>query len=133
LEYCEFPVLLSDTSFASIFSGVGFYQVLTWTGSSYVTPIDVQPGKAYWVLILSSASVIVSGSPVESFSITLSPGWSMMGNVYGVSVSCSSVFDPNYYQFETWTGTGYAASSTIDPGRGYWALVLNSTSITMHN
>ena len=38
----SFPVLPDDASFSSIFDDVKFYQVLTWDGTSYITPTNVE-------------------------------------------------------------------------------------------
>ena len=53
----SFPVIPDDASFSSIFSGVSFYQVLTWDGSSYVTPAVAEAGVGYWVLVLEETTV----------------------------------------------------------------------------
>jgi YVTN family beta-propeller protein len=126
----SFPILPADTSFASIFSGKGYYQVLTWSGTSYVTPSDVEAGKGYWILVLSDTTISIEGNPVNSYSSDLPAGWSMIGSVNGGVVNCASVF-LGYYQMLTWTGTSYTTATTIEPGKGYWALVLTPTHITI--
>jgi sugar lactone lactonase YvrE len=126
----SFPVLPADTSFASVFSGQGYYQVLTWTGTSYATPTNVEAGKGYWILVLSPTTITIEGTPVNSYSSELSAGWSMIGTVNGGVVDCSSVFS-GYYQLLTWSGTSYSTATTIEPGKGYWALVLAPTHITV--
>jgi DNA-binding beta-propeller fold protein YncE len=128
----SFPVLPADTSLTDIFNGKGYYQVLTWTGTSYTTPTNVEAGKGYWILVLSPTTINLEGMPVNSYSSDLSSGWSMIGSVNGGVVNCASVF-LGYYQMLTWTGTSYITATTIEPGKGYWALVLNPLSITVHN
>jgi hypothetical protein len=54
----------------------------------------------------------------------------MIGSVNGKSVNASSVF-PGYYQLVTWSGTSYTTAATIEPGKGYWALVLSPTHIVV--
>jgi hypothetical protein len=124
----SFPVIPANTSFSSIFSGVGHYQVLTWSGTSYVAPTNVEAGRGYWVLVLSATTVDITGLPVESYERDLPAGWSMIGSVYGTAVDAETVF-PDYYQLLTWSGTSYIAATTIEPGKGYWALVLTPTQI----
>jgi hypothetical protein len=126
----SFPVLPSDASFASIFAGKGYYQVLTWTGTSYVTATNVEAGKGYWVLVLSETALTIEGSAVDSFEVDLPAGWSMIGSVNDGVCDCGSVF-PGYYQALTWSGTSYVTATTIEPGKGYWALVLAPTHITV--
>jgi hypothetical protein len=43
----SFPVIPQDTRFTNIFSGISFYQVITWTGTNYVSPSNVEAGKGY--------------------------------------------------------------------------------------
>jgi hypothetical protein len=126
----SFPVVLADTSFYSIFAGKGYYQVLTWTGTSYATPTIVEAGKGYWVLVLSATTISVEGAPVSNYSSDLSAGWSMIGSICDYSVNCASVF-PSYYQMLTWSGTSYITSTMIEQSKGYWALVLSPTHITV--
>jgi hypothetical protein len=126
----SFPVLPADTSFTDIFSGKGYYQVLTWTGTSYATPTNVEAGKGYWILVLVPTTISVEGTPVSSYSSDLNGGWNMVGSVNGGVVNCGSVFS-GYYQLLTWSGTSYNTATTIDPGKGYWVLVLTPTHVTI--
>jgi len=124
----SFPVMPEDTSFSSIFSGLPYYQVLTWSGTSYVTPTNVEAGRGYWVLVQSATTVEITGLPVESYALDLPAGWSMIGSVHGSTVDAGTVF-PGYYQLLTWSGTSYVTVTTIEPGKGYWALVQTPTHI----
>jgi hypothetical protein len=125
----SFPVIPSNTSFASIFSGAGYYQVTYWTGTSYATATNAEASRGYWVLVLSTTTLNVTGTAVESYELDLPAGWSMIGSVNG-AVNASSVF-PSYYQLETWNGTSYVAATAIEPGKGYFVLVLTPTHITV--
>lgn len=120
----SFPVIPSNTTFASIFSGKGYYQVLTWSGTSYTTPTNVEAGKGYWVLVLSGTTLNIEGSPVVSYGLNLQAGWSMIGSICNKTVVASTVFGANYHQLLTWSGTSYITATTIEPGKGYWVLVL---------
>lgn len=127
----SFPAIPDDASFSSIFSDVGFYQALTWDGTSYISPTVAEAGVGYWVLVLEETAVTIENAEhVTSYTTTLSAGWSMIGSIYGEAVNADDVF-PGFYQLLTWDGTSYVTSTTIDPGKGYWALVLESTTITV--
>jgi len=127
----SFPAIPDDPSFSSIFAGAGFYQVLTWDGSTYVTPSVAEAGVGYWVLVLEETSVpIVGAVPVAGYERELAAGWSMIGSIYGEIVDAGTVF-PGFYQLLTWDGSTYVSSTTIEPGKGYWALVLEPTTITV--
>jgi hypothetical protein len=129
----SFPVIPKNASFANIFNGTGYYQVVTWDGTSYVTPTNAEAGVGYWALVLENTNLTVTGELVESYASSLPAGWSMIGSVYGKTVNASNVFGSDYYQLLTWNGFSYidANSTGIEPGKGYWALVLTPTNITV--
>jgi len=127
----SFPCLPEDASFSNIFSGVGYYQVLTWDGTSYVTPTTAEAGWGYWVLVLADTTVTIRcDSLVGSYECDLPAGWSMIGSIITCTVDADCVF-PSFYQLLTWDGTSYVTSTTIEPGKGYWALVLEPTHIVV--
>ena len=110
---------------------MAFYQVLTWNGSSYITPSEAEAGVGYWILFLEETSVsIEDAEPVTSYTKSLPAGWSMIGSIYDQTVDADDVF-PGFYQLLTWNGNSYVTSTTIEPGKGYWALVLEPTTITV--
>ena len=127
----SFPCLPEDASFSNIFSEVAFYQVLTWDGTSYVTPTTAEAGWGYWVLVLTGTTVIITcDNLVESYERDLPAGWSMIGSIIICTVDADCVF-PSFYQLLTWDGASYVPSAVIAPGKGYWALVLESTQIVV--
>ena len=129
----SFPALPDDPSFSSIFADVGFYQVLTWDGSSYVTPTAAEAGVGYWILVLEETTITIKNAdPVTSYTKLLPAGWSMIGSIYEQTVNSDDVF-PGFYQLLTWDGSSYVTSTTIEPGKGYWALVLEPTTIFVEN
>jgi len=123
------PVVPEDHSAASVLSDVGFFQLVTWSGTGYVPATSFEAGKGYWLLVLEDVNVTVSGSPVYSLNLSLSTGWSMVGGTFE-EVSAADVF-PEFYQLVTWTGTGYIPATVFEPGKGYWALVLAETQIQL--
>jgi len=125
----SFTVIPSNTSFSSIFADAGYYQVVTWDGTEYVTPTNAEPGRGYWALVLAETTLnITSNTPVNKYELDLRAGWSMIGSMYNCTVDGTLVF-PGFYQLVTWEGTKYVDSTTIEPGKAYWALVLTSTHI----
>jgi len=123
------PVLPDDPVASSVLSGLGFYQLVTWSGTGYFTATEFEAGRGYWLLVLEETNITISGTPVVWLNLTLSPGWSMIGGPY-FSVQAADVF-PGFYQFVTWTGTGYTPATVFEPGKGFWALVLEETQIQL--
>jgi len=123
------PVIPEDPASASVLSDVGFYQLVTWSGSSYVFATSFEVGRGYWLLVLQDTNLTVTGIPLSEVSLTLSPGWSMVGGPYS-AVQASEVFS-SFYQMVSWSGTSYTISSEFVPGMGYWVLVLEETQILL--
>lgn len=128
----SFPIVPDNSSFGYIFRNVSYYQVVTWDGTSYVKPASAEAGVGYWVLVLEDTDLKLTSSLVINYTKSLPAGWSMIGSVYNATVSGKSVF-PDYYQLLTWNGFSYvdANSTGIEPRKGYWALVLTPTNITV--
>lgn len=129
----SFPVMPKNSSFSSIFSDVGYSQVVTWSGTSYVDAKtgNVEAGRGYWVLVLSETILnVTGGAPVDNYECDLPGGWSMVGSIYNKTVDGETIF-PDYYQLVTWSGTSYVDAKPvgIEPGKGYWTLVLEPTHI----
>ena len=104
---------------------------MTWDGSSYITPTSAEVGVGYWVLVLEETTVsLENASPVTSYELELPAGWSMIRSIYDQTVNADDVF-PGFYQLLTWDGSSYVSSTTIEPGKGYLALVLEPTTITV--
>ncbi|MDP6459136.1 MAG: hypothetical protein QGF78_07435, partial [Candidatus Bathyarchaeota archaeon] len=104
-------------------------QVVTWTGTGYVSVSSFEAGVGYWLLVLEDVIVEVRGTPLGQVALSLDPGWNMVGGP-NTAVDAVDVF-PGYYQLVTWNGYGYQTSSSFEPGKGYWALVLSETNIQL--
>lgn len=123
------PVLPDDPLASSVLSDVEFYQLVTWSGTGYTPATTFEAGRGYWLLVLEDANLTLSGTHVGSLNLTLSPGWSMIGGISSEMLA-DDVF-PDFFQLVTWTGTGYTPATVFEPGKGYWALVLEETQIQL--
>ena len=123
------PVLPDDPLASTVLSGIEFNQLVTWSGTGYVTASEFEAGRGYWLLVMEDTNVTISGTPVQSLNLTLAPGWSMIGGPDN-DVPTADAF-PGFYQLVTWTGTGYTSATVFEPGKGYWALVLEETQIPL--
>ena len=123
------PVVPDDASAVSVLGGVGFYQLVTWSGTGYVTSTEFEAGRGYWLLVLENKNVTVSGEPIDTLVLSLSPGWSLVGGPNCI-IQAADVF-PGFYQFAMWSGSGYVSTSSFEPGKGYWTLVLDEIQIQL--
>jgi len=120
------PVIPGDASAESVLAGVGFYQLVTWSGTSYVSASSFEAGVGYWLLVLQDVNVTVSGQPMSSVTLDLSPGWNMVGGPNSVVAKPSEI-----YQLVTWSGSGYVPATSFELGKGYWALVFEAMQLTL--
>jgi hypothetical protein len=121
------PVVPDDPAASAVMPPGVFYQLVTWTGTSYAVSAVFEAGRGYWLLVLQDVDVTVSGQPVDSLSLGLSAGWNMVGGPID-EVEAVDVFS-GFHQLVTWNGYGYQTSSSFEPGKGYWVLVLSETNI----
>lgn len=127
----SFPMIPSNPSFSSIFSNVGYYQVLTWNGNGYVTPTTAEAGTGYWILVLNNTNITITGQPVTNYQLSVQPGWSVIGGINGKTVNAYYLFGGSFYELLTWNGSQYVTATTIEPGKSYWLLVTSTTNVTV--
>ena len=123
------PVVPDDSTASAVMPNGLFYQLVTWSGTGYVSSTEFEAGRGYWLLVLEDVNVTVSGQPVDSLTLNLSMGWNMVGGTIN-EVEADDVFS-GFYQLVTWSGTGYVPATVFEPGKGYWALVLVNTEIEL--
>ena len=138
----SFPVQPDNRDPDSMFSG--YYLMYRWdaAGRSYVTSggSSVEPdepienGVGYWVYVLAAENVLVSGTPVDNLTLSLSTGWNLIGSpLGGASIANpddtpdNSVLPPAY----TWSGSGYVNTTDLVAGAGYWVYALNSCTLRL--
>jgi len=63
-------------------------------------------------------------------TLELRAGWNMV-SLPVEPEDLSVLSDVGFYQLVTWSGSGYVSASSFEPGRGYWALVLEQTTINL--
>ena len=123
------PVIPDDLAVTAVLDGVEFFQLVTWSGSGYVSASSFEAGRGYWLLVLADVNVTIFGDSIDQVTLNLSPGWSMVGGPNCI-VQAAEVF-PGFYQLVTWNGQGYVSVEVIEPGKGYWTLILENTNITI--
>jgi hypothetical protein len=130
----SFPVLPDNKNPHSIFPGD--YVMFRWdaVNKRYVlcTDENIENGVGYWVYVLAAENVVVSGTPVNSLTLSLSTGW----NLIGVPLGGENIANPDDtpdgsvlpYAF-TWDPEtrGYTPPITdLVAGAGYWVYAMNS-------
>jgi len=113
-------------------TGVNGSFALQWippaTGN-YILKFDLVGEGVFVDEALSRVSMSVVPIENDDLQLTLTAGWNMVSSFDRV-VSADEVF-PDFYQLVTWNGAGYVSVDVLEPGKGYWALVLEETTITL--
>ena len=55
------PFLPGDPSASSVLNDVGYYQLVTRSGTGYVVVTEFELGKGYWLLVLEDTNVTITG------------------------------------------------------------------------
>jgi hypothetical protein len=93
------PVVPDDSTASAVMPNGLFYQLVTWSGTGYVSSTEFEAGRGYWLLVLQDTNLTVTGTPLSEVSLTLSPGWNMIGGTID-EVQADDVF-PGLYQLVT--------------------------------
>lgn len=109
----------------------------TWdvAGQKYVEAEKLVAGKAYWVLTLEDAELVLTCVPTCYLSLPLEAGWNLVGSVQKpVNLSAIEV-DPedailleSVYRWDA-AANKYALAGAILPGLGYWAAAAKPCSV----
>ena len=135
----SFPLELDQKSPADVLEDdLGSYDPKTWRffglqlqDQSYIDfpAIDeIEPGHAYWLFVTESDRFLDTGSGIsypitKSFSISLEPGWNLIGNPFTFpipqqQVRLASGAVPRFRHYpDTWDGDHYAGA--LIPFEGY--------------
>ncbi|MBI4173301.1 MAG: lamin tail domain-containing protein, partial [Candidatus Aenigmarchaeota archaeon] len=149
------PLQPADAAIANVLGGISYdkamtYYSSTWQvhepanpGASTLTSIDA--GKGYWIRATASGTLTVTGTAAANLSISLEPGWNLIGYpslvardistglasiagqyssvmTYSAALSAWKTYNPDFAEFSDLTA--------FEPGKGYWIDMDSSATIT---
>jgi hypothetical protein len=120
-----------------ILKDVGTFSIFGWNGEtqSYYIPTEIVPGEAYWVAVFKDATQTIMGAPVEQFTRNVAKGWALIGSAYlpapGAAMAELVTGGPLGLTLFGWNPEtqSYEATTTIEPGRGYWLAAFDAATI----
>lgn len=128
------PLIPEDNSLSTLFPGAVVAYEWDYQSQNYFPVSQLEPEKAYWLLLLQAATVEVCGLPLNSYSRSYTAqGWDLTGSVLETSplmvdppgsVVAMYGWDPlvqNYMPISPFS---------VKPTRGYWILVFASCTVT---
>ena len=126
------PVSVPDASQSSVFPG-SVEGTLFSFGESYVNENELIPGEGYWLNFSYSGHAALSGTELNSLTVSLDAGWNIISGI-SEEIYISDIFDPDQivvpgslYGFD---GT-YVNALSLVPGKGYWINAFTGGNITI--
>jgi len=88
----------------------------------YVAYGTLENGRGYWMKFSGNETIFHDGLERREDTVSVQAGWNMVGSLSSsiaattVSSIPGGIVTSSFFKYDN----GYSASSTIDPGRGYW-------------
>jgi hypothetical protein len=126
------PLIVGDYAKSVLYPG-SVSNAFSYVSGSYAAQGILTNGTGYWVKFSGAQTVDQTGLPLSADTISVSPGWNMVGSV-GSPISAAAITSvpPGIVtsEFFGYHG-GYQASPTIDPGKAYWVKVNQAGTLVL--
>ena len=126
------PLTVEDGAQLSLFPTSVEGTLYSFSGA-YNNESALVSGEGYWLFFNGAGSDVLSGTAVNNATISLVPGWNMIGSITQ-EVSVDAISDPGdiivpgtVYGFNG----SYNNATMITPGKGYWINASASGDITL--
>jgi hypothetical protein len=126
----------------NIYSFLGY----TNTGSAINYPsvsLDstLTSNNGYWIFLKGAQSINITLNgllPISNITLTLVPGWNLIGTSMAATITIDAADRPNIYSFLGYTNTGSAINypsvsldSTLTSNNGYWIFLKGANNINI--
>jgi hypothetical protein len=126
------PYHVTNPYYLNIYPSAIVGTLYGFNGSYYATD-SLQTCAGYWLRFAAEETINITGFPIDSCTITLAPGWNMIGGL-SCDVPLSNINDPGGIIIP---GTlfgfngAYVSADTIKQGNGYWLRTNAAGTITL--
>lgn len=106
----------------------------------YEEELRMRKGRGYWLKFPDAKEVLITGEPTKSDTVTVKPGWNLIGSVSrpipvsGIGSIPEGMTTSEFFGYDN----AYTRADVIEPGKGYWVrvgeeglLLLDSLSLSM--
>ncbi len=103
--------------------------------SAYKILDSLTPGQAFWIKFASAESVQIRGLANYKDTLSVRAGWNMIGGLTTpglVKLHKLELGSELSGYFEFIPGSGYQATDSLKPGRGYWVKVSSDAILVMN-
>jgi glutaminyl-peptide cyclotransferase len=125
LYLVSLPVVPDNQSVPQLFPNLRTDAVYEWDVSSnrYRNPEKLETGIGYWLSVSTPGSITISGPPLESFDVQLSPGWNLVGAPFNytdrVFTDPPGAIGREFLGYNSSTNS-YFSSQNLFPRMGFW-------------
>jgi subtilisin family serine protease len=117
------PVVTEDLSYSAVFPGAIENTLYYFSPTGYVPVTELTPGVGYWLRFIEENSLEIQGQIINNLSVTLNNDWNLITGISS-EVEVENINDPQNLivpnTIYAYGSSGYIASNTIQPGKGYW-------------
>jgi hypothetical protein len=128
------PVVVADGSVAVLFPGITGTPFSFDAASGYRMESELNPGEGYWLKFRDVVQALeYTGSGRHHDTIAVSVGWNLIGTLTEPVPVTSIGSDPPGIVTGEFFGydRGYAATTSLEPRRGYWVKVSQAGQLVM--
>ena len=125
------PLDVNNSNYSTLFPDA-WDGTLYHYGDTYTQESNLDPGKGYWLKFSDYGSNVISGTPIESLTLSLNAGWNMISGI-STTVPFNDISDPGnilidgtLYEYNT----QYINASALTSGKGYWIRAYSSGSVS---
>jgi len=103
-----------------------------WESPLFVAATEIAPKQGYWLFSTEQTTCEINGTTIENKTITLNPGWNLIGTTGMSNLEISSIPNqvierPALY----WSSPLFEETPIIEPGKAAWVFVTEATEVTI--
>lgn len=121
----SFPMISENDSVHAIFPAADPSAYAFTAATGYQTTKILEHGKGYWLKFPGAQLVQLAGEPIVLDSVSVEPGWNMIGSVAETVATTMVTSRPGGMITSQFFGydRAYVPAASIYPGKGYWVKV----------
>gem|GEM_PF-3151340 len=130
------PREASNKQFENIFTDIAPSSIYSFEGT-YTPDSELDPGKGYWIKLLSSQEVTFDGESISTLNLPLKEGWNLIGGPDSSIDVASEISDPENIIEKICKPSGEVNSNcenvaSLEPGKAYFMKVSDSGNISLN-
>ncbi len=119
------PSIVPDSARSSLFPASVSMAFQYSSVGGYIQRDTLLPGLGYWLKFPDTQTVAITGIPLAADTLTVQPGWNMIGSIGSVVPIDSVIQQPPGLVVSPYFGYNgsYTIDSLIEPSKAYWVKV----------